>query len=101
MCWFGEPRYNSSLNSSFDFNTSLGLTKGLVMVFNLNYQSRTVTFQGEQSSFFSPNLSLKKSLPKANLDLALHLRNIGLDFFVFQPAISKHFKHLKEEIGIT
>ena len=74
----GEPRSNSSLNSSFDINTSLGLTKGFVMVFNFNYLSRTVTFQGEESSFFSPNLSLKKSLPKAKLDLALHWRNIGL-----------------------
>ncbi|SIS78676.1 TonB-dependent receptor domain-containing protein [Belliella pelovolcani] len=74
----GEPRSNSSLNSSFDINTTIGLTKGFDLIFNLNYLSRTVTFQGEESSFFSPNLSLKKSLPRAKLDLALHWRNIGL-----------------------
>lgn len=59
---FDQELDRSSLNYSFNINTTVTLTPTLNTQFNLNYLSRTATVQGEDSRMFSPNLSIRKSV---------------------------------------
>ncbi|EON77358.1 TonB-dependent receptor domain protein [Lunatimonas lonarensis] len=74
----GQQVRRNSWNYSFNVNSSWNLGKDWNLVFNLNYLSRIITVQGEDSRFFSPNTTLKKSLLGKRLDLALQWRNMGM-----------------------
>jgi len=74
----GQQVQRNSWNYSFNVNTSVDLGSNWDLVFNLNYLSRIITVQGEDSRFFSPNTTVKKSLMDKRLSLALQWRNMGL-----------------------
>ncbi len=76
----GQQVQRNSWNYSFNVNTSLDLGSNWDLVFNLNYLSRIITVQGEDSRFFSPNTTVKKSLMDNRLSFALQWRNMGLGF---------------------
>lgn len=68
----------NSWNYSFNVNSSVALGSEWDFVFNFNYLSRIITVQGEDSRFFSPNMTVKKSLMDKRLSFALQWRNMGL-----------------------
>ena len=74
----GQQVQRNSWNYSFNVNSSLDLGKEWDLIFNLNYLSRIITVQGEDSRFFSPNMTVKKSLMDNRLSFALQWRNIGM-----------------------
>lgn len=59
---FDQELDRSSLNYSFNVNTTIDITPTLNAQFNLNYLSRTATVQGQDSGIFSPNLSFRKAV---------------------------------------
>ncbi|HSI74617.1 MAG TPA: TonB-dependent receptor [Lunatimonas sp.] len=74
----GQQVQRNSWNYSFNVNSSVDLGSDWDLVFNLNYLSRIITVQGEDSRFFSPNMTVKKSLMDNRLSFALQWRNIGM-----------------------
>ncbi len=63
---------------SVNVNTTVQATPSLVIQANVNYLSRRITAQGEDSRFLTPNLSLKKSLLNNRLTVMAQWQNIGL-----------------------
>jgi outer membrane receptor protein involved in Fe transport len=74
----GQQVQRNSWNYSFNVNSTVALGSEWDLVFNLNYLSRIITVQGEDSRFFSPNMTVKKSLMDNRLSFALQWRNIGM-----------------------
>ncbi|MCC5927934.1 MAG: TonB-dependent receptor [Cyclobacteriaceae bacterium] len=74
----GEFLSQNSLNYSVNLNTTFQLLPSLNMQFNLNYLSRTVTIQGEDSRFFMPNLSINKSILKDQGAITLQWMSMGM-----------------------
>ena len=63
---------------SVNMNTTVQLTPTLTVQGNVNYLSRRITAQGEDSRFLTPNLSVKKSMLNNRLTILAQWQNIGL-----------------------
>lgn len=66
--------YSINMNSTFD------LGKQWSMQANLNYLSNRPTAQGEDSRFFSPNTSVKKTFSNGKYSVGLQWQNMNLGF---------------------
>lgn len=75
---FDQELQGSSLNYSFNVNTTFKINSTWNTQFNLNYLSRTATVQGEDSQIFSPNLSVRKSVFKNRGAFTLQWSNISM-----------------------
>ena len=67
--------YNVNTNQNFQ------LKKTLSLQLNVNYISLRPTAQGEDSRFFSPNLSVKKTFLSGKISAMFQWQNIGLGIF--------------------
>ncbi|TXD54129.1 MULTISPECIES: outer membrane beta-barrel protein [unclassified Polaribacter] len=65
-------QYTINFNSTYQFNTTSSLQ------FTLNYLSKRVTAQGEDSRFYSPNLTFQKTFFDNRLSATLQWQNIDL-----------------------
>ena len=65
---------------SLNVNTTVQATPTLSIQGTINYLSRRITAQGEDSRFLIPNLSVKKSLLNNRLTVQAQWQNIGLGF---------------------
>ncbi|MHB0756593.1 TonB-dependent receptor [Polaribacter sp. M15] len=65
-------QYSININSNYQFNNTTSLQ------FTLNYLSDRVTAQGEDSRFYSPNLTLRKTFYDNRLSATLQWQNIDL-----------------------
>lgn len=63
---------------SVNANTTVQLSKTLSLQANVNYLSRRITAQGEDSRFLIPNLSVKKSLLGSRLTIMAQWQNMSL-----------------------
>jgi len=63
---------------SVNANTTVQLNPTLSLQANVNYLSRRITAQGEDSRFLSPNMSVKKTLMNSRLTILAQWQNIGL-----------------------
>lgn len=63
---------------SVNANTTVQLSPTLSLQANVNYLSRRLTAQGEDSRFLIPNMSVKKSFPGSRLTIMAQWQNIGL-----------------------
>ncbi|MFV0565517.1 MAG: TonB-dependent receptor domain-containing protein [Flavobacteriaceae bacterium] len=68
----GAMQYSINLNSTYNF------WKNAVLQFTFNYLSDRVTAQGEDSRFYSPNLSFQKSFFNDRLTATLQWQNIDM-----------------------
>jgi len=66
--------YSINVNSTFDFSKTASLQ------FTFNYLSERNTAQGQDSRFYSPNLSLRKSFLDGKLTATLQWQNIDMGF---------------------
>jgi len=73
-----EERKNQGWVYSINGNAGFQLTRDFSMQANLNYISARPTVQGEDSRFFSPNLSLKHTFLSGAMTATLQWQNIGL-----------------------
>ncbi|MGV3641075.1 MAG: TonB-dependent receptor domain-containing protein [Adhaeribacter sp.] len=69
---------NSSIVYSFNTNNNFTLSPTLNLQWSLNYISERATAQGEDSRFFNPNLSLKKTFMDGKLAATLQWQNMDL-----------------------
>jgi ferric enterobactin receptor len=65
---------------SINGNTSFQLSKTLSVQANVNYLSKRPTAQGEDSKFFVPNTSVKKTFIKGMLTASLLWQNMNMGF---------------------
>lgn len=70
--------YNNSWAYSINSNTSFLLNKTLSLGANVNYLSRRPTAQGEDSRFFVPNTSLKKTFMNGRFAVSLLWQNMNI-----------------------
>ena len=63
---------------SFNVNTTYSFWKNATLQFSLNYLSETNTGQGQDSEFYSPNLTLKKSFLDGRLVGTLQWQNMDM-----------------------
>ncbi len=63
---------------SFNVNSTYSFWKNATLQFTFNYLSEANTAQGEDSRFYSPNLTLKKSFLDSRLTAALQWQNIDM-----------------------
>jgi outer membrane receptor protein involved in Fe transport len=66
--------YSINMNSTFDLGNRWNMQA------NLNYLSSRPTAQGEDSRFFSPNTSVKKTFNNGKYSLSLQWQNMNLGF---------------------
>lgn len=71
---------NSDWVYSANFNTNFQLSSTLSLQGNLNYLSNRPTAQGEDSRFFSPNTSIKKTFLKGKVTALLQWQNMDMGF---------------------
>ncbi|MEK9604463.1 MAG: TonB-dependent receptor [Flavobacteriaceae bacterium] len=64
--------------SSFDINASYRFSDTAFAQFNYNYLSRRITAQGEDSRFYSPNLTLTKRFWNNQLTATLQWKNMDM-----------------------
>ena len=69
---------NQAWAYSINANTTLQPASTWMLQANLNYLSQRITAQGEDSRFFVPNLSIKKSFVQNRLSVMFQWQNIGL-----------------------
>jgi outer membrane receptor protein involved in Fe transport len=67
-----STQYSVNLNSTYQFNTTSSLQ------FTLNYLSNRVTAQGEDSRYYSPNLTFRKTFLDNRLSATLQWQNIDM-----------------------
>jgi outer membrane receptor protein involved in Fe transport len=65
-------QYSINTNSTYQFNTTTSLQ------FTFNYLSDRITAQGEDSSYYSPNLTFQKTFLDNRLSATLQWQNIDL-----------------------
>ncbi len=65
---------------SFNTNHTFQIAKTFSIQFTLNYISQKPTAQGQDSRFFSPNLTFKKTFFDGKLSASFLWQNIGLGF---------------------
>lgn len=66
--------YSMNINNNFNFGKNWNLQAGL------NYLSARVSAQGEDSRFFNPSTSLKKTLMNGQMSIGLQWQNMNLGF---------------------
>lgn len=71
---------NAGIAYSFNTNQSFQLSKTISMQLNINYLSLRPTAIGEDSRFFSPNFSVKKTFLQGKITSVAQWQNIGLGF---------------------
>ncbi len=90
--FIGANVYNYQLNGQFDnrridqqatiyslnLNSTYSFWKNATLQFTFNYLSETVTAQGEDSRFYSPNLTLQKSFLNDRLKATLQWQHMDL-----------------------
>jgi outer membrane receptor protein involved in Fe transport len=69
---------NSSLIWNFNLNSTFKLAETMSLQLGLNYISQRITAQGEDSRFYLPNATLKKSFLEGQLTASLIWQNIDL-----------------------
>lgn len=69
---------SSSTIYSFNINSTYSFWKNATAQFTFNYLSNTNTAQGEDSRFYAPNLTLKKSFFNSRLTATLQWQNIDM-----------------------
>ncbi len=69
---------NGSLVYSLNVNTSFRISPTVQLQANFNYLSRRATAQGEDSRFYSPNLSLRKTFLDGKLAATLQWQHVDL-----------------------
>jgi outer membrane receptor protein involved in Fe transport len=72
---------NQAWAYSMNVNTSVQPSASWVFQASLNYLSQRITAQGEDSRFFVPNLSVKKSFVQNRLSVLFQWQTIGLGWF--------------------
>lgn len=72
------PVNNSSIMYSVNTNNTFMLSSNTSLQWGLNYLSERVTAQGEDSWFFNPNLSVKKTFMNGALSATLQWQNMDL-----------------------
>ncbi|MDJ1493798.1 TonB-dependent receptor [Cytophagaceae bacterium DM2B3-1] len=75
---FNTAVQTNSINYSVNGNTTIRVFPSLTFQVNVNYTSRTVTAQGEDSRFLIPSATLKKTLWKGQGSVSLQWQNIDL-----------------------
>jgi len=75
---YNAPVNTSSVNYSINGNTTFKIQPLLTLQLTVNYTSRTVTAQGEDTRFLIPTLALKKILLKNQGSVSLQWQNIDL-----------------------
>ncbi len=75
---FGDGINTSNTVYSINANSTVNLSPTFSLQLALNYLSERITAQGEDSRFYNPSLSLKKSFLDKRLTLGLLWRNIDL-----------------------
>ncbi|WP_026951750.1 TonB-dependent receptor domain-containing protein [Algoriphagus mannitolivorans] len=73
-----RPVDQASWVYSYNFNTTYNFTKTLSSQFTLNYLSKRVTAQGEDSRFYQPSLNIRKTFMEGQLALNLLWQNMDL-----------------------
>jgi ferric enterobactin receptor len=71
---------NTAWAYAINGNTNLQLLKTLSIQANVNYLSKRPTAQGEDSKFFVPNTSIKKTFMKGRLSASLLWQNMNMGF---------------------
>lgn len=74
----GELVNTSAWQSSFNVNTSFQIADTWSTQWSLNYLSQRVTAQGEDSRFYSPNLTIKKTFLEKRLSLTAQWLNMDM-----------------------
>ncbi|GAB4019658.1 hypothetical protein GCM10028773_23130 [Spirosoma koreense] len=69
---------NQAWAYSINANTTLQPAPTWLLQANLNYLSQRITAQGEDSRFFLPNVSVRKSFAQNRLSVMFQWQNIGL-----------------------
>jgi outer membrane receptor protein involved in Fe transport len=69
-----------SINYSINGNTTLQILPSLTFQLTVNYTSRTVTAQGEDSRFLIPSATLRKTLWKGQGSVSVQWQNIDMGF---------------------
>jgi len=75
---FGDNIKTTNTQYSFNANTSLQLSNTFSAQLALNYLSERITAQGEDSRFYNPSLSLRKSFLNKKINIGLLWRNLDL-----------------------
>ncbi len=78
---YNSPVNTSGVNYSVNANTAFSIRPSLSLQVTVNYTSRTVTAQGEDSRFLIPSITLKKTILQGRGDLNLQWQNIDLGLF--------------------
>jgi ferric enterobactin receptor len=76
----GTTGSNSDFVYSLNMNSTFDLGKNWSLQANVNYVSSKPTAQGEDSSFLSPNTSIKKSFMDGKMTIGLQWQNMNLGF---------------------
>lgn len=74
----GREVDNSNWMYTFNANTSVDIAKSWNAQFTLNYLSERITAQGEDSRFFSPNLTVRKTFMDGRLTATMQWLNMDL-----------------------
>jgi len=74
----GREVDNSNWMYTFNANTTVDIAKSWNAQFTLNYLSERITAQGEDSRFFSPNLTVRKTFMDGRLTATLQWLNMDL-----------------------
>ncbi|UBM60192.1 TonB-dependent receptor [Marinilongibacter aquaticus] len=72
------PVHTGSWVYAINANSTYNLPRNWTLQFSLNYLSKRVTAQGEDSQFYSPNLSLSKSFMQKRLKATLQWLNMDM-----------------------
>lgn len=75
---FGDDIETSSTQYSINANTNITISPSLTGQLALNYLSERITAQGEDSRFYNPSLSLRKSFLDKRINVGLLWRNMDL-----------------------
>ena len=73
-----RPIYSKGFIYSLNLNSTYRFSDEAFVQFNFNYLSNRVTAQGEDSRFYSPNLTLTKRFWNNQLTASLHWKNIDM-----------------------
>lgn len=75
---YQAPVHTRSVNYSINANTTFLIQPSLTLQLTVNYTSKTVTAQGEDSEFLIPSLTLKKLILKGQGSFSLQWQNIDM-----------------------
>ena len=74
----GNKINNNATQYSVNINSTYAFNKGTSLQFTLNYLSERITAQGEDSRFYSPNLTFRKTFLDDRLSATLQWQHIDL-----------------------